>query len=118
MNNDGHNDEKSGDRPNELDDVKVLESSWWYLRQRRRSLCLQFCSSKDGYEDCTDANGTEMAGEECLSPCFNIGNDWLQGQHDRNASEEDDHDSNNDKPPRGDAQNFRVVLFPRNDSAK
>jgi hypothetical protein len=56
----------------------------------------------------TNAHRSEVAAEDGLPECLDVRNPLVESNHDRQAPEEQDKDSDDDQPPDGDGQD-RVV---------
>jgi len=56
----------------------------------------------------TNAHRTKVATEDSLPECCDVRDPFVEGDHDRQAPEEQDENGNDDQPPDGDAQH-RVI---------
>src|ERR1700709_2687740 len=91
MHQDGCHDQERNNWPDEVDQEILLALRFCgNCCQWDRRVRFQFCTSEDCCKYGPNTNGSKVPGEEGFSPSFDIGYEWLQCQHCRYATKEDD----------------------------
>ena len=80
MNQNGRHYQECRDGPNQFDNICVWKPMRWNNGKRRRSVRLNLGARQDGNVQGAYTNWPKMTSEKCLSPGFDVKDEWFQRQ--------------------------------------